>query len=208
MKSLINFNNHWGDTESIKRLETSDKGPEVCKAQVENYLKEMTLRFERSLNQSTLQLWASDLVDLGYKPHQLKEVCRQVPYRFEKHPTLSQLLDLLKPYLSKKEVLTDELTDLSNRCFDHLKAKFLAVGTQEILTLMTKSYSIHVFPFCEHFTEKNKEMLVLNDWLRSYFKTNPQAILDQGKLSNEAFERRDREYFINPLKSYAKQNNL
>jgi hypothetical protein len=54
----------------------------------------------------------------------------------------------------------------------------------------------------------HKEMLVLNDWLRSYFKTSPQAIIDQGKVSNDAFDRKDLDYFVNPLKRYAKENKL
>lgn len=208
VNNAVKFNNHWGDTESNKRIANSDKGSGFHEAEIENALKDMALRFERSPGQSTIKLWASDLAALGYKCDLVRMVCKSVPYKMDKHPTLNELMTLIKPYLPKDELLTDELTNLSYRCYPHLKAKFLAVGDQVTLTLMTKSYAIHVFPFCEHFTQTHKEMLALNDWLRCYFKTHPQAILDQGRLSNEAFERGDREYFIAPLRRYVTENKL
>jgi hypothetical protein len=208
IKSTVDFNSHWGDTESNKRIASSEKGQGFHEAEIENALKDMALRFERSPGQSTIKLWASDLANLGYKCDLVGQVCKSIPYKMDKHPTLNEIMALIKPYLAQETFSVDELTDLSNRCYPHLKAKFLAIGDQGALTRMTKSYAIHVFPFCEHFTETHKEMLVLNDWLRGYFKTHPQAILDQGRLSNEAFERKDLEYFVNPLKRYAKENKL
>ena len=208
ISSTVNFNSHWGDTESNRRIANSEKGQGFHEAEIENALKDMALRFERSPGQSTIKLWAADLASLGYKCDLVKMVCKSVPYKMDKHPTLNELMALIKPYLAKDEVIVDELTDLSYRCYPHLKAKFLAVGDQKTLTLMTKSYAIHVFPFCEHFTEMHKEMLVLNDWLRSYFKASPQAIIDQGRISNDAFDRKDIDYFVNPLKRYAKENKL
>jgi hypothetical protein len=208
ISSTVNFNKLWGDTESNKRIANSDKGQGFHEAEIENALKDMALRFERSPNQSTIKLWATDLAALGYKCDLVAQVCKSIPYKMDKHPTLNEIMALLKPYLAKDEFKVDELTDLSNRCFDHLKAKFLKVASQDILTSMTKAYAKHVFPACEHFTDRNKEMLVLNDWLRSYFKASPQSIIDQGRLSNEAFERKDLGYFANPLKRYAKENNL
>lgn len=203
-----NHAKHWDDKNSMERMANSDKSQDVHAAEIENHLKGMALRFERSPTASTLNTWSKDLAGMGYKHQLVAQVCRSIPFKMDKFPTLNELMALIRPNLPQEGFKTDELTDLSNRCFDHLKSKFLKLGDQDVLTKMTQSYAIHVFPFCEHFTEKHKEMLVLNDWLRSYFKTNPQAILDQGKLSNEAFERKDKDYFINTLKSYAKQNNL
>jgi hypothetical protein len=199
---------YWDDKQTINRMEGSEKSQDVHQAEIENHLKSMALRFERSPNQATIQMWAKDLSAMGYKHQLIGQICRNIPFKMDKHPTLNEIMALVKPHLPQESFLVDELTDLSHRCYDHLKAKFMKAGNQEVLTLMTKSYAIHVFPSCEHFTEKQREMLVLNDWLRCYFKTNPQAIIDQGRISNEAFERNDKEYFINPLRKYAKENGL
>jgi hypothetical protein len=206
--NAVNFNKSWGDHESNKRIAASDKGRGFHEAEIENALKDMTLRFERSPGSSTIKLWASDLAALGYKCDLVGMVCKSIPYKMDKHPTLNEIITLIRPYLPKDDVSIDELTDLSTRCYSHLKSKFLGLADQNTLTLMTKSYALHVFPFCENFTDTHKEMLVLNDWLRSYFKPSPQAIIDQGRLSNDAFDRKDIEYFVNPLKRYAKENKL
>ena len=208
ISSTVNYNKLWGDTESNKRLANSEKSQGFHEAEIENSLKSMALRFERSPGQSTIKLWAADLAALGYKCDLVAQVCKSIPYKMERHPTLVDIMSLIKPYLPQVEFSTDELTELSERCYTHLKAKFLAIANQDVLTRMTKSYAIHVFHFCEHFNEKHKEMLVLNDWLRSYFKTSPQSIIDQGRASNDAFERKDLDYFVNPLKRYAKEHNL
>lgn len=208
INAVVNYNKSWGDHESNKRIANSDKGLGFHEAEIENALKEMAMRFERSPGTNTIKLWAKDLVDFGYKCDTVRQVCKTIPFKMDKHPTLNEIIALIRPYLPKEEFLGDDLTNLSDRCYNHLKIKFMKCGDQNTLTLLTKSYSIHVFPFSEHFTEKHKEMLVLNDWLRCYFKTHPQAILDQGKLSNEAFERGDREYFIAPLRRYAAENRL
>lgn len=208
MKSIIAYNRLWGDEASNQRISDSDKGQAYQEAEIDNILRDLALRFERSPSQSTLKLWASDLASMGHKALFLKPILKTIPYKMDKHPTLNEILALIKPHLAQDSFLVDELTDLSNRCFDHLKEKFLKLADQSTLTKMSEAYAKHVFPFCEHFTERHKEMLVLNDWLRSYFKPNPQAILDQGRISNDAFDRRDKDYFINPLKSYAKTNNL
>jgi hypothetical protein len=208
ISSTVNFNKSWSDHESNKRIANSDKAQGFHEAEIENALKAMALRFERSPSPSTIKLWASDLAEMGYKCDLVAQICKTIPYKMDKHPTLNDIIALLRPYLTKVEFTVDELTDLSNRCYDHLKAKFIALGNQEVLTKMTESYARNVFPACEHFTAKHREMLVLNDWLRSYFKPSPQAILDQGRISNDAHERKDLDYFLNPLKRYAKENKL
>lgn len=208
ISTTVNFNNRWGDTESNKRLANSEKGQGFHEAEIENALKAMSLRFERSPTQATIKFWASDLAALGYKCDLVSQVCKSIPFKMDRHPTLVDIMSLIKPLLPQTEFLNDELTDLSSRCYPHLKAKFLALSDQSTLTLMTKSYAIHVFPFCKHFNDMHKEMLVLNDWLRSYFKASPQSIIDQGRISNDAHERKDLDYFLNPLKRYAKENKL
>jgi hypothetical protein len=208
ISSTVNFNKSWGDHESNRRIANSEKGQGFHEAEIENALKDMSLRFERSPNQATLKLWATDLAALGYKCDLVLQITKTIPFKMDKHPTLNEIMALLKPHLAKEEFLADPLNDLSNRCFDHLKAKFLSLTNPQALANMVQNYVTLVVPDCEHFSQKNKEMMVLNDWLRSYFKATPQGIIDQGRISNDAFSRNDKDYFINPLKRYAKENNL
>jgi hypothetical protein len=207
INSTIKFNALWGDAPSNERLRKSSKGLDVQKAESENYLKDMALRFERSPNQATLKLWASDIIESGFEDWMVKEVCKSIPYKFEKHPTLNQVIELLNHYRPKMAVPVDELTDLSHRCFTHLKAKFLSFATQEQLTQMCKIYARDVFPGLSQYNPYYQEMAVLNEWLRTYFKKG-EDILAKGKQTNEEAEKRNREYFLNPLKKYAKENNL
>jgi hypothetical protein len=207
INSMVKFNNMWGDAPSNERLRKSHKGLEVQKAESENYLKDMALRFERSPNQATLKLWASDIIDSGFEDWMLKEVCKSIPYKFEKHPTLNQIIELLNHYRPKMAAPVDELTDLSHRCFTHLKAKFLGFATQEQLTQMCKIYARDVFPELSQYNPYYQEMAVLNEWLRTYFKKG-EDILAKGKQTNEEALRGNRDYFLNPLKKYAKENNL
>ena len=207
INSTIKFNQLWNDAPSNERLRKSHKGQDVQKVESENYLKDMALRFERSPNQATLKLWASDLIESGFEDWMIKEVCKSIPYKFEKHPTLNQIIELLNSYKPKMAVPVDELTDLSHRCYFHLKAKFLSFATQEQLTQMCKVYARDIFPSLVTYNSYYQEMCVLNDWLRSYFKKG-EDVLKQGLISNEQQAAGNKEYFINPLKRYAKENNL
>jgi len=207
INSTIKFNQLWNDAPSNERLRKSHKGQDVQKAESENYLKDMALRFERSPNQATLKLWASDIIESGFEDWMVKEVCKSIPYKFEKHPTLNQIIELLNSYKPKMAVPVDELTDLSHRCYFHLKAKFLSFATQEQLTQMCKIYARDVFPGLAQYNQYYQEMSVLNEWLRTYFKKG-EDILAKGKQTNEEAEKRNRDYFLNPLKRYAKENNL
>jgi hypothetical protein len=207
IKPTVDFNTHWGDTESNKRLANSEKGQSFHEAEIENALKAMALRFERSPSPSTIKLWASDLAELGYKCDLVGQVCKTIPYKMDKHPTLNELMALIRPYLPKEAVSVDELTDLSSRVYEHVKTKFLELQTQTALDQMVKLYMMHIVPDCEHFSTRHKEMLVLNDWLRSYFRKG-EDILRQGLISNEQFKNKNVEYFVNPLKRYAKENKL
>lgn len=209
--STYKFADQWGDTRSKQRLKAS-KGPEVERLEIENHLKGMSLRFERSPNAATLGLWASDMVDAGYKDWMVREVCITAPFKFERHPTLSQLMDLLRSYLPHVSISTDELSNLSNRCYPHLKAKFLALTSQEILETMCLAYKKHVgaafYKDVEYWHSESLEKAVLNDWLRTYFDKSPQKIIDQGKISNDKAASNDREYFTYHLKSYAQEHGL
>ena len=207
ISSTVNFNKSWGDTESNRRIANSDKGQGFHEAEIENALKDMALRFERSPGQSTIKLWASDLANLGYKCNLIGQVCKSIPYKMDKHPTLNEIIALIKPYLAQETFSVDELTDLSGRIYEHVKAKFLEVQPQKALDQMVKLYMVHVVPDCEHFSARHKEMMVLNDWLRSYFRKG-EDILKQGLISNEQFKNKNLEYFVNPLKRYAKENKL
>lgn len=207
INSTLKFNASWGDAPSNERLRKSNKGLDVQKAESENYLKDMALRFERSPNQATLKLWASDIIDSGFEDWMVKEVCKSIPYKFEKHPTLNQVIELLNHYRPKMETSKDELTDLSHRCYFHLKAKFLSFATQEQLTQMCKIYCRDIFPELSTYNAYYQEMCVLNDWLRSYFKKG-EDVLKQGFISNEQAQKRSSDYFLNPLKRYAKEHNL
>jgi hypothetical protein len=207
VNSTIRFAQSWGDAPSLNRMKQGIKTKEVQKLEAENCLKDMALRFQYGPTQSTIALWAKDIIDAGYSEEMIKEVAKSVPFKFEKMPTLNQLMELLSHKMPKMSVSVDELTDLSNRCFFHLKAKFMTFGTQEQLTAMCKLYAVKIFPSLAQYNAYYQEMAVLNDWLRSYFKKG-ENILAQGLVTNEAFERNDVEYFVRPLRNYAKENKL
>lgn len=207
MTSTIKYMQGWNDSPSLERLKKSTKSQDVQRSNAENHLKGVSLRFQYSPNQATLALWAKDIVDSGYTDEVLEIICKSIPFKFEKMPTLNQIMDLLRPYSPKMSVSVDELTDLSHRCYFHLKDKFMTFGTQEQLTGMCNIYADKIFPSAKTFNSYYREMLVLNDWLRSYFKKG-EAILQQGLISNQAFERDDREYFTRPLRNYAREHKL
>lgn len=207
MKSIIAYNRLWGDEASNRRIAESDKGKDFQEAEIENILRDLSLRFERSPNQSTIKLWASDLAEMGHSASFLKPILKTIPYKMDKHPTLNEILALIKPHLPQDLFKLDELTDLSNRCFNHLKAKFLSMLKQEQLDQMVLIYMRRIVPDCEQFSARHKEMMVLNDWLRTYFGDG-EKLLKQGLISNQKHLEKDTEYFVNPLKRYAKENNL
>lgn len=206
-KHMIDHTNRWNDQASKKRLESSDKSTDVHCAEIENHLREMALRFERSPSHTTIQTWAKDLSLMGYKHQLIASICKTIPFKMDKHPTLQEIMALIKPHLAKDEIKLDELTDLSNRCYDHIKTRFLGMFTQEQLDQMVLIYMKRIVPDCEHFSQKHKEMMVLNDWCRCYFGDG-EKLLRQGLISNEKAQAKDLDYFLNPLKSYAKTNNL
>lgn len=207
IKPAYNHAKSWNDTKSIERMESSSKSRDVHQAEIENHLREMSIRFERSPGQSTIQAWAKDLAEMGYKHTLVAQICKTIPYKMDKHPTLNDIMALIKPHLAQESFSVDELTDLSNRIHEHVKAKFLSLQPQTALDQMVKLYMTRIVPDCEHFSSRHKEMMVLNDWLRSYFKKG-EDILKQGLISNEQFKNNNLDYFINPLKRYAKDNNL
>lgn len=207
MKHLVEHLKSWGDTDSLNKLKKSERGSEVQKAEVENFLKDIALRYERSPNQSTLKLWASDIVDAGFDENTAKIALKSIPYKFEKMPSLSQIMALLNPYLPQISVSESELDEYTRLCLPHVKAKFLSMFTQDQLNDMIKLYEKHVFPDLKMFHQHNKEACVLLDWLRSHFGDG-KKLLNQGLRSNTEFEAGNKDYFLNQLKSYAKTNNL
>lgn len=204
---MIDHTNRWNDQASKRRLESSDKSTDVHCAEIENHLREMALRFERSPNQAVIQAWAKDLAEMGFKHQLIAQVCKSIPYKMDKHPTLNEILALIKPHLAQDTFKLDDLTDLTIRCYDHLKGKFLGMFKQEQLDQMVLIYMKRIVPDCEHFSQKHKEMMVLNDWCRCYFGDG-EKLLRQGLISNEKAQAKDLDYFLNPLKSYAKQHEL
>lgn len=206
IKYLTSFNDSWGDVESNKNLKSSHLSKEVMIAEVENILSDVSLRFERSPNQSTTKLWAKDLVEAGFKPESIKNVCKSVHFKFVKHPSFAELSELLRPYLAKEASLVDELNDLQDRCFFHLRKRFVGLVGEDKFSLMCDYYSSKE-PELKRFNKHFIEICVLGDWLRSYFKDG-SAIMNQRVKTIEAIKNNDREYFIRPYKNYAKENNL
>ena len=220
LDTTIKFLNAWGDKPSLDRLRASNKSADVQKSDCQNHLKGMAMRFERAPNETTLRLWASDMIDAGYSESQVSQVCKSAPYKFERHPTLAQLMELLRPYKAKEDVLTDELNDLTHRCFKSLKSKLEgAVGVEAFAKMVDyyvdKENSVpglfkdELTSPCNlrNFNRYYCEMAVLGDWLRSDFG-NGQKIMEQREKTVIAANKRDREYFIVPYKRYATANNL
>jgi hypothetical protein len=206
MKATYNHAKKWNDTKALSNLE-QEKSKDVHEVEIENHLKDMSIRFERSPNQAVIQAWSKDLAEMGYKHQLIAQVCKSIPYKMDKHPTLNEILALIKPYLAQDTFKLDDLTDLTIRCYDHLKGKFLTMFKQEQLDQMVLIYMKRIVPDCEHFNQKHKEMMVLNDWCRCYFGDG-EKLLKQGLISNQKAQDKDLDYFVNPLKSYAKQHGL
>lgn len=206
IKNAYNQAKAWGDIKVMQQIE-SEKGQSVHEVEIENHLKEMSLRFERSPSQSTLKAWASDLAVLGYRHQLIRQVCQSIPMKMDKHPTLTDIMALIKPNLPQVEFRLDELTEVSKAVYPHLKAKFLTLFTQEQMDQMVRIYIKHIIPDCEHFNIEHKELMVLGDWCRCSFGSG-EAILKQGLISNQKHIEKDKDYFLNPLKRYGKANNL
>ena len=207
-KSTFDFNKRWQDDKSNQRLRNSDKSADVQKAEIENHLKDCALRFERAPQMHTLKLWASDIVDSGYQDWMVRDICQSIPKKFEKYPTLAQIFDLLRPYLPQVSDSQSELDKLTNVCYPHVKAKFLSVGNQEALDKLVAGYKRIIGNNEAHWTNEAVEKCVLMDWLRTYFKADPQGIIDQGKISTHKALEMDKEYFITHLRRYAAENKL
>jgi hypothetical protein len=205
--AAIKFAKQWGDAPSLERLRNSGKSSDVQKSEAENHLKNVGLRFQYSPNQSTIALWAKDIIDSGYTDEMLGAVCKSIPFKFEKMPTLNQIMELLAPYRPKGSVSRDELSDLTDRTFEHLKAKFIKQSSPEIFTQMVEYYVNHGCPAIKMFNTHYHEMCMLNDWARSYFGDG-KKIIEMAHKSNQAFDSNDREHFTRVLRQYAKENKL
>lgn|SRR5574343_93292 len=201
-KVAYDFAKHWDDKQAIGNLKNSDKSIDVQKAEVENMLKDCAMRFERSPNPATIKLWASDIVDAGYNDLMVKQICKSIPYKFEKHPTLAQVMELLRPFQAVLTPKEDELDSYTRLAIPHLKAKFIAMVGEEAFERMITYYKQEVFN-CDF----GLEIAVLGDWCRCYMG-RPEKIIEQGKISNQKALDGDREYFIRPLKMYCETNKL
>jgi hypothetical protein len=200
MKSIVGFLNTWQDTKSLETLKkSSNKSKEVQKVEIENYLRNMSLRFERSPRPETLQLWASDIINSGYEDWMVEQVCKSIPFKFERHPTLNQIIELIRPYLGQTEGFTDPLDKYTQMVLPHIKRKFLQQLGQDRLTAMCKLYQKEIVPNCTF----DIEIMVLCDWVRCYFGDS-KKIIEQGKKSNDAYLKNDKEYFIDRLRACAR----
>ena len=206
-KVAYDYAKSWGDTRSMENLKTHDKSLDVQKSEAENHLKNVGLRFQYSPNQSTLALWAKDIIDSGYTDEMLGSVCKSIPFKFEKMPTLNQIMELLSHHKPKVTVLRDELSDLTDRTFNHLKAKFIKQASHEIFTQMVEYYVNHGCHAVKMFNVHYHEMCMLGDWARCYFGDG-KKIIEMAHKSNLAAEANDYEHFTRVLRQYAKENKL
>lgn len=200
---MTGFLDQWKDTASVQRLRKSDKSKDVQKVEVENHLKSMAFRFERSPQASNLSFWAQDIVDAGYEDWMVKEICKSIPYKFERYPTLSQIMELLRPYLPQLNAIEDELDKYTRLAIPHLKAKFVSLIGEDVFNRMILYYSSEI-KSCSIMPE----VALLGDWCRSYMASDPKKIIEQGKLSDEEAAKGNKEYFVKPLKLYAESNKL
>ena len=208
MKPAINHALHWDDKASIERMRSSDKGPLVQQAEIENILKDVAMRFERGPNPNTLSLWAKDLVAAGYSPDIVSQVAKSIPYKFVRHPSLAEITELLRPYLAQVSFSSDPLLDVCKRALPHLRAKFVRATSEEAISRMIKYYHKEVLNNESLFNAEHIEMCFLCDWLRTYFTDRPEKIIEQGKISSQSAFSGDIDYFINPLKKYVEHNGL
>jgi hypothetical protein len=206
-KVAYDYAKSWGDTRSMENLKAYDKSSEVQRSEAENHLKNVGLRFQYSPNQSTLALWAKDIIDSGYTDEVLGSVCKSIPFKFEKMPTLNQIMELLSHHKPKVTVSRDELSDLTDRTFSHLKAKFIKQASHEIFTQMVEYYVNHGCPAVKMFNVHYHEMCMLGDWARCYFGDG-KKIIEMAYKSNLAAEANDYEHFTRVLRQYAKENKL
>lgn len=202
MKAINQFLNHWQDSASKERVLRTDKGKDLQKADVENYLKNMAMRFQQSPNPNTLQLWASDIIDAGYNELMVKEVCKTIPYKFERHPTLAQIMELLRPYIAQVDVFESDFDKYTRLATPHLKAKLVNMVGQDGYDRLLSYYRANVFD-----TDLPIEICVLGDWCRCYLG-RPEKIIEQGRISNQMALESNIEYFTRPLKMYCEQNKL
>lgn len=207
LTSTVKFMNHWGDAPAVERLKTSHKSIDVQKSEAENSLRLMALRFQQSPTQSTLKLWATDMVDAGYQDWMIAEVCKSAPFKFERHPTLNQLMEQLTHYKPKVTVPRDELSDLTDRTFAHLKAKFIKQAGVDVFDNMVDFYVKHGCPAISIFNRHYHEMCMLGDWARTYFGDG-KKIIDMAMKSNEAQKVGNYEHFTSVLRRYAAENRL
>lgn len=203
----MGFLDVWKDTTGIARIKESRRNPEIERIEIENHLKNMAQRFNSNTNMATISFWAIDFIENGYSSKQIAEVCKSIPYKFERFPTFAQINELMRVYRVKNSQELDELTVLTLECYPLLKNKFLKLLTQDQLTQMCKIYTEKIFAGLAMFSMQDQERAVLTDWLRSYFGSG-QKILEQGLKTNQAHLNNDLNYFINPLRVFLKESKI
>lgn len=199
-KPAYDFAKRWGDSDAVNSFR-SNKGKEVQLAEAENYLRDMATRFERQPNSFTIQAWARDIIESGYNDVQLKEVCRTIPFKFEKCPTLAQIMELLRPYKALKEEFVSDLDKYTNLAFKTALKQFKRVIDDEPLERLVEYYRKEVLN-AEKWDYQLVLMCVVNDWIRANFPMHPAKIIEQGKNTNEQASIGNVDYILNPLKRY------
>lgn len=209
MKPHFSFALRWGDESAIRNFRsTPTKSKEVIKLSIENQLKDMAQRFERSPNVTTISFWAIDLVEAGCDDQILKQVLKSVPFKFERCPTLAQLMELIRPHLALKSFSESDLDRYTGIIKNHAKARFRTLLGDEAVAKMISYYRKEVCTDFAAFHEEHILLCVVFDWIRCYCSNQPQKIVEQGKISNQKYLEGDQEYFVAPLRRYAQENNL
>lgn len=203
-KSHFSFATAWGDTKVLKTFR-NNKSPDVQKADCENLLRQCSSRFERSLNDSVIRFWASDIVDAGFTPEMLEQVCKSIPFRFEKMPSLADIMALLRPLMAQKEAPESELDKVTRLAIPLLKTKILNAVGEEKFNQLKKVFKTRNPEF--EFSDEHLEMVILGSWVRCSFGGGA-AILDEYYRSRSRFEAGDYDYFYRPLKRFCDANSM
>lgn len=198
LKSMVGHLNHWNDTKSIVALAVSDKSNKWHEAEINNHLTAAALMFQYSPPAQIIQKWAYELSIAGYKENIVKDVCKSIPYKFEKFPTFSQITELLRPYLAKESTSVDELDDLTHKHYFDLKKKFISVSSEEIFEKMMAFYRER-FPYLKIYSPYFSEVSMLNNWARCYFGDGAK-IIAQAEKTNIELDARNRSYLLDTLR--------
>lgn len=203
MNNHLDFAKAWGDKAAISNMR-AHRSQDVMKSEAENHLKDMMSRFERGANGFTTKLWASDIIDAGFTDYQVKEICKSIPLKFEKAPNLSQIMDLLRPYLPQNQVSVSELDKHTKVLYPLILEEYSKVfdANDNIKNVgwYKKASGLN------HLPDDQLLQCFIMDWVRA--ERDSRRIMAIIEKSREAVEKKDSEYFLRTLRSYAIRNNL